>query len=1241
MDPRLKRKRDLEETIAKDYSLLKELEDARRYEDEPLRRVKLQGQIEDLNNQLTARQTELETISRQLRGTGLDMVDFGKPAESPAALWPASIPDERYYALSPETPLPESSFVGRGQLIEALLSAAKTTRMIAILGIPAIGKTALMKQIASHFDRNLVLWYEFWPDLLSLDDVLIKLARFLDSQPGREGHLAGALWAPSTTQLDRIQLIVNELNEGGYYLFFDSVHHIEGHSALDSFFSILKRELRKGTVFVAGRSRPVFCTSVDEAMHLAKCTELQGLSISEVREFFAQYGITVRDQAAETLDEQFGGLPLALRFLVALLGEDSTEAELLALADKAEWQATEYLFDEVYDRLGEAERTLLTTASIFNLPFSQARLLGAHRAIFEKADGMTALAKLKRQFLIQQFTSDVYQIHEIIRTLLLQQADNPDGQRIQLADYLVSQMPDDLSVHLEATLLYFQASAFDQAAQLAVPMIDLSLLPYSPDLAQTMLSAFEEQMVKPEQWMWLVGSQGNLAHFWRRYAEAEDRYRTMLRIAGELQDKDAAAVAFQRLGNVYLRNDDQKAERYYSHGLALKKELNDVEGQASIYNNLGLLHTGRGEFGDALSVLEKGLRLLDESGASEWRKLSLYSNLGSLYGEEEQWRQAIEYQERARQIAEQEGSPYDLAKLTYNLGVSEKRPGHHETARKRFLEALEIAEAYGFWEIEEWTLVALGKQNHELGEYDKAIGCFRRVAEIQEDIGDKPKLAATSFDIGTFYWHKGDYEAAHGYYEKGISLFEHLTDEEQVRVFLTNIYGLAADSAEPRQILQPLKRLKNRLLAQGAPSYALARTYGTLGQIYLTVLNRTRVALACMREEINLLAQLNRRQEQVEALTDFGVVCEDLGRYGDALDSYTEAVGLAEESGLARPLAVALYNRANSFAVLEIWHKAEDDYQQAEKTAEEIGDAQLQDATHHNLGETYRRQGRLEDAVELLLLSLASARQRADIDDEMRTLNNLGLAYQALSQKQEALRCFHGALDLGRHHYRKRDEANVLISIGNFYLEDGLPDRAKEYYEEALAAARVAEDTELEEGSILSLAYAHRELGTFDDIAEDFQAIGERASRLKHQDNVVDFLIFAGETNLAEREPAAAADMFEKALLVALELAGRRIEAYESRAPNVPTFPALFKVISRICVCVDEALRGDNVDHAQAFHDDLLTRLRTAESWGQFGLWMTDLLRPIGDYLDERPEQPIWEFVAGAWDQPESWGPDA
>jgi len=1171
-------------------------------------------------------ENQFSRLLRQLQ-SGSIIAGLHTRETAPSAASPPAI---AYLHPVHQVPSAEDHFVGRESVIEALVTAVKTTRMTIILGIPGIGKTALMRQIASRFDQKCVFWYEFWPGLVSLDDVLVRLARFLDSRPGYGGNLVGAVRASTFSERDRIELLVKELNTGCYYLFFDSAHHIEGHSALESFFCALKEQLRQGAVFLAGRSRPAFCASVDAARQLIKSVLLEGLSVSETNELFAQNGITLSLETAEALANRFGGLPLALELVVGLLGEDVAEEEMLALADEVEEQAIDYLFDEVYKRLDPPERALLTTASLFNLPFRQTELLSAHRAIFGPEEGTVHFAELRRRLIIQRFAPDFYWVHEVIRALGLKYADELNWHRVKLADYLVHQIPDDARVYLEAILLYYEAEAFDQAAELAVPIVDTSLVSYDPALAATILSGFQEAMVSPEQWVWLVGSRGVLAHFWRRYDEAEDHYRTMLQLAGKTQNKAATAIALQRLGNMYLGRDDRMAEKYYLDSLALKKELDDLEGQAQLYSNLGALYTGQGRLAEAHSALEKGLTLLEKAEAPEWEKLTLYANLGFLHAEQERWGEANNFVERARRVAKEMGSPYDMAKLTHNLGVHEGQQGNQKAARERYLEALEIAEVYGFWEIEEMSSVALGKLYYEAGHQDEAIACFERVAEIQERIEDRAKLGATYFDIGTFYWHKGDHQRALDCYEKGFSLFEYLTDEEQVRLYLINVYRLAAQSGKPRRIANVLKRLKNRLLAQPL-SYALAKVYGTMGAIYLRLLDRSRVGLACMRQEVNLLAQIDLRREQVEASTDLGLAYEELEHYGCALDTYTETIQLAELHSLLHHTSVAYYNRGNCFATLEMWQQAEDDYRQALEITGQTKDVRLQQAVYHNLGETYRRSGRREEAVALLRSSLEFSRQHGDIEDEIRTLNNLGLAYQALSQSQEALDCFKKALELSCQHYRRREESNVLISLGNFYLESGEPDRAKGYYEQALAAARATENADLEEGSVLSLAYAHRQLGTFDEIAEDFRAVAERAGALKHYDNLVQLLDLAGEINLEEGEPEAAAEMFEQALIVALGIGFDRFQEFESRAERPLLFPKLAGVLARICVSIDGALRRGAIDHTQAFYNSLLGKLQEADRWGETGPLMVDYMKPIGDYLTERPDQPIGEFVAAAW----------
>jgi hypothetical protein len=201
--------------------------------------------------------------------------------------------------------------------------------MFAILGIPGIGKTALMAQIASRLEPRRVFRYEFRPGLISLSDVLMRLARFLDEQPEREGSLVGALQAPVFSENDWIALVIEGLNTGCYYLFFDSVHHIEKDSPLDSFFSLLKQQLQQTTTFVAGRYKPSFYSPLDETRQIVKSVQLEGLDECEIQEFFAQQGIYLTPEDTKIFKKHFDGLPLALELVATLWREECTAKDLV------------------------------------------------------------------------------------------------------------------------------------------------------------------------------------------------------------------------------------------------------------------------------------------------------------------------------------------------------------------------------------------------------------------------------------------------------------------------------------------------------------------------------------------------------------------------------------------------------------------------------------------------------------------------------------------------------------------------------------------------------------------------------------------------------------------------------------------------------------------------------------------------------------------------------------------------
>lgn len=1252
-----KRLKDMEEHLSKDYDLLKRYEDALRLEGDPQQRAKLEHQIRQLKDQIQSREIELKGVSREqsFDDTKLPSIRSGNDTRgsetstgeelqlivhSPALAFPSSqsagrqvipitLTDELLRTHLP--PSPPADFAGRSDEINGLVNTGENTVMVAITGVLGIGKTALLQAVAARLGAVPLFWHEFTPGFTTLDDVLIRLGRYLDSISGGT-TFSRVINAPELSPNDKVSLLIGEMNRVSCHLFFDRVELVEGNAPLESFFAALKGQLKKGQVYLASRSKPSFITPLDEAQLVARVIPLTGLGETEVVEYFQRRGINLSSEGAEKLDRTFEGMPLALELLTALVREGGTEAELLAQADVAREGVVEQLFEELYAQLSSNGRELLTTASLFRLPFTKNRLLGAHQALFGRHAAGDFVLLRRRCCLTPMGEPSYYQVHEVVGSVALTNtAKDLKVLREFLAEHLLTDLPDDYIANLEALLLYTDAEDWEHAAEVTGELIYRRFVPYELERAETVLSIFKEPSLSRERWMWLLGDKGLVAHHSRRYAEAEEHYSAMLKLARELGRKSGEALALQRLGVLAKdMDDDVRSEDFYRRCLALKEELGDEEGQAQIHNNLGSIYSSRGDFTKATVELEKGLELRRRAESPEWLYIALYSNLGILHAKQEQWADAFKYSNEALRISEELGSSYDIAKSNFNLGKHEYARGNVEAARNKFLSVLETAERYELDELQELAYISLGRLYGDAGDLDQAISYFTRVASIYEKFHQKSKLAAIYFDIGTFYQRRDDQQSAQDWYLKGVELFEHFSEEEQVELYLKNIRVMAhklKDQAHIRDFVRAIKNLKNRLTERKA-SFTLARVYGALGDIYLEVLERERAAVACFRREITLLAELGREREQVTSQIDLGGVFEGSGRYADALTITGEALKVAHDHNLPDIIGTILYNRGNYYAELELYAQAEASYRDAEQHAPDSRHAKLLQMARHNLGEVFRRQGRLDEAVELLRSVLSHERSTNDPSGIVHTLNNLGLAYDELKQDSDALSCWREAVSISRSHSLKRDEANTLISIGNFYLMRDQPREAIGHYEQALSAARADNDVDMEEGCILSLAQAHRDLGTFESFQEEFKKTAERADELGHYENLIRFLTIAGEMNLDEGESETGAEMFEKAILFSLWRAVETIGQFTDVEERPVVGGEIAHVIERITLGIENCLKGDKADVARNTLHSLIERLMGRSYFDRLSFPINYLTYAL-EYCEVRSDEPIRHYIVG------------
>jgi CHAT domain-containing protein/Tfp pilus assembly protein PilF len=131
----------------------------------------------------------------------------------------------------------------------------------------------------------------------------------------------------------------------------------------------------------------------------------------------------------------------------------------------------------------------------------------------------------------------------------------------------------------------------------------------------------------------------------------------------------------------------------------------------------------------------------------------------------------------------------------------------------------------------------------------------------------------------------------------------------------------------------------------------------------------------------------------------------------------------------------------------------------------------------NNLGLAYRALSRYEKAIGYYEQALPVNREVKDRAGEGLALNNLALVYQALSQYEKAISYYEQALAIHREVKNRAGEGVTLNNLGAASRAQSQYEKAIGYYEQAVAIHREIEDRAGEGGALSNLSVAYRALG--------------------------------------------------------------------------------------------------------------------------------------------------------------------
>lgn len=333
------------------------------------------------------------------------------------------------------------------------------------------------------------------------------------------------------------------------------------------------------------------------------------------------------------------------------------------------------------------------------------------------------------------------------------------------------------------------------------------------------------RILAQNQMAWLLKNDGQID-------SAKSLLKTAIQQAERLNFKVGLSDLFLTYGSIYNRTSAYDSALYYQQkAFKIFQLLDDLDGQASILNNMSILYQKTGEYDKSKKVLMKSMKIRNQQ-----KKLKetgdIYLNLGNVYYYKGLLDSCIFSFVKALEIYEQERLPnfqsYALANLAY---IYSQELGDIKKAKTYFLKIIKIEN-----ELKSQNTVAnaydgLGTIYKDEAKYDSAIYYYQACLNIAEKTQNTQMASIAYTNLGIVYEVLGQYQKSKELLTKSVAIKKEINDKtgliaalnglaaaekslhnyEKANSFLSEAYGLAVEidnKVEIRNILASQIQLK-------------------------------------------------------------------------------------------------------------------------------------------------------------------------------------------------------------------------------------------------------------------------------------------------------------------------------------------------------------------------------------------------------------------------------------------------
>ncbi|MDF5706737.1 MAG: NB-ARC domain-containing protein [Nostoc sp. S4] len=305
-----------------------------------------------------------------------------------------------------------SVFYGRTEELRTLEQwiVDEQCRLVTVLGIGGIGKTALSVKFAQQIQENFE--YVIWRSLREAPPVKIilsNLIQFLSDEHQTESNLPESF-------SERVSLLLDYLQNNRCLLILDNIESIhrsgsragvyrEGYEEYGELLRRIGEATHQSCLLLTSREKPKEVALLEGEALPVRSLSLTGLEVVEGQEILKLKGLSAAEDELKLMIERYAGNPLALKIVATTIQDifDGNVSEFLQ-QDTVVFGDIRDVLEQQFERLSDLEKDIMYWLAINREPITLKELRDDIISPVPQAKLLEAVESLGRRSLIEKAT---------------------------------------------------------------------------------------------------------------------------------------------------------------------------------------------------------------------------------------------------------------------------------------------------------------------------------------------------------------------------------------------------------------------------------------------------------------------------------------------------------------------------------------------------------------------------------------------------------------------------------------------------------------------------------------------------------------------------------------------------------------------------------------------------------------------------------------------------------------------